>query len=250
MRNWLTVPFILGGVWFASAATAADMSVKSESAPPYAANTWLDVFGGLTVAPHSVFAYAGGLISLNRHSGTDGFFVRLDGGTGRYDYRRAPGLKQSVNFQTGELAVGYQAYLGQVRIAGSVGANVEDHDNSDPLARVAGSRWGVKGQGEMFAPLGSSAYVFLLGNYSSVWNSYLFISKLGYRLTDSVSIGPEAMALGNVRYDSLRVGPFVSFAIARNAEIVLSGGYSRDMRRNALNDTSGGYGNLYLRVSF
>jgi cellulose biosynthesis protein BcsS len=93
-------------------------------------------------------------------------------------------------------------------------------------------------------------YLFGLGSISSVWTSYLVQGKLGYQATPIVSIGPETMALGNDRFDEVRVGGFVGFNITPAAQLIASGGYARDSHANSLNNHSGGYGTVHLRTSF
>jgi len=93
-------------------------------------------------------------------------------------------------------------------------------------------------------------YAYFLGTFSSVWNNYLVLGKVGYHLTNIISIGPEVLALGNDRFDAVRAGPFVSISITPSTDLIVSGGYNWDKRRNGLNDDSGGYGSLHLRSTF
>jgi hypothetical protein len=58
------------------------------------------------------------------------------------------------------------------------------------------------------------------------------------------------MALGNNRFDSVRVGAFISINITPNVDLIVSGGYSGDTRHDSLNDDSGGYTNVRLRALF
>ena len=139
-----------------ASAQASEGPGKSASAAPYTPDPWLLLYGGFTAAPDSWYAYAGGVAALNRNLNQDGWLFRIAGGTGHYKYNIVPGLSNGVDFQTGDVMVGYQAYLGATRVTGYIGANVENHDNNaDPLAKLKGTKWGVKGQGEIFAPLKS-----------------------------------------------------------------------------------------------
>jgi hypothetical protein len=245
------VTLALAAAFVASTADAANMNVKP-AAPsiPYVQGPGLELYGGLSVVPHSIYGYGGGVYGFNGNLNQDGWLLRISGGGGHYSYYRAAGLSQGVNFENGNVAIGYQTFLGTTRLSGYIGADVENDDNSDPLAQIHGTKWGVRGQGEIYAPFGNVGYVYLLGTMSSVWNSYLALGKVGFNLTNSISIGPEAMALGNDRFDSVRVGPFISFAIMPNVDLIVSGGYSWDTRRDSLNDDSGAYGNLHLRALF
>lgn len=250
MKRLLLMAGVVAGGLVASAAQAADMPVKAAAPVPYTQGPWMELFGGLSIAPHSIYGYAGSVFAFNRNLNQGGWLLRLSGGDGHYDYYRAVGLKQGVDFQAGTVSLGYQAFLGTIRVSGYVGADVEHHDNNDPLAKIHGTKWGVKGQGEIYAPIGNVGYAYLLGTMSSVWSNYLVMAKLGYNITNTISIGPEAMALGNDRFDAVRVGPFISIAVFPNVDLIVSGGYTWDTRHNSLNDNSGGYGNLHLRALF
>ncbi len=232
-------------------AHASEMPTSSQRAAPNTVGPWLQLFGGYVVAPDSWYAYGGGVAAFNANLNRDGWLFRLAGGDGHYKYNIVPGLSHGVNFQTGDIMVGYQAYFGDTRITGYVGANVEDHHNStDPFAKIHGTKWGVKGQGEIFAPLNQYWYVYAQGTVSSVWSNYFVMGKVGYNITPLISFGPEVMALGNDRFDAIRTGPFIGFKITPAADLIFSGGYSWDERSDSLNDHSGVYGTVHLRGTF
>ena len=236
---------------FLSPAAAADMPTKAQPVVIPLPGPWLQLFGGFVVAPDSTYGYAGGVIGINHDLNQDGWLLRIAGGLGHYKYNIVPGVSNGVDFQAGDFMVGYQKYFGATRVTGYVGANVENHNNnSDPFAVMNGTRGGVKGQLEILAPLNQYWYVYGLGTMSSVWNNYFVLGKVGYNITPLVSIGPELTALGNERFDAVRVGPFIGFNITSSAQIILSGGYSWDTRRDDLNDHSGGYGTIHIRSTF
>jgi hypothetical protein len=230
-------------------ASGADLPLKAP-VRPVAPLEWMNAFTGFTASPHSVYGEAGAVFALNHNIDVDGWLVRIKGGVGHYSYNRAPGLVQGVTFESGEVMIGYQTFVGTTRLSGYVGPNFENHANNDPLAVVAGTRGGIKGQGEIYAPMNDRLYFFALGAYSSVFRNYYTQAKLGYHVTNSVAIGPEAQALGNQRFDNVRVGPFVAFDLTPQSQLILSGGYSWDERRNSLNNTSGAYGGFHLRGNF
>ncbi len=231
-------------------AEAADMPVKAppSSVPIVAAPSW-ELFGGVAVAPDSIFGDVGAVFAFNKNLTVDGWLFRLQGGVGNYDYNRAPGFNQSVDFQTGSFMVGYQTFIGSTRISGYVGPNVENHDNPDPAATVRGTKWGIKGQGEVFTQF-NGGYALLLANASSAFNSYYALGKVGFNVAPNISIGPELSFLGNDRFDFTRVGPFVGFNLGQGAALILSGGYQWDNRSDWLNDHSGGYFTAHVRKLF
>jgi hypothetical protein len=245
-----TVAF--GGVIFgalACAASAADMPTK---APPVAVATGPSVvfFGGVAVDEAGWFADAGAVAAFNRNLNLPGWLFRIRGGGGHYDYNRSATLEQGVDYQVGEVMLGYQWFMGPSRISVYAGPNVENHDNNDPLAEVAGTKWGFKAQGEIFTNFAPNWYSLVLGTYSTAFSSYFALGKLGYRVTPFISIGPEVAALGNDRFDAVRTGPFVAFDVTPSTQLILSGGYSWDERHDALNDNSGAYGTMHVRTTF
>jgi hypothetical protein len=253
MRSFLrefSCSVVLSGALLGSA-IAADMPTKAEPAVPYVTGPWLQLFGGYVVAPDSSYGYAGGVAAFNHNLNQDGWLFRIAGGDGHYKYNIVPGVSNGVDFQTGEVMIGYQAYFGTTRVSGYVGPNIEDHHNDiDPLATINGTKWGIKGQGEIFAPINQYVYLYGLGTVSSVWNNYFVMGKAGFNVSPLISIGPEVMALGNDRFDAVRAGPFVGFNITPSAQLIFSGGYSWDERRNSLNDHSGPYGTVHIREAF
>jgi hypothetical protein len=226
---------------------AADIPTKAPVAATGPSWVW---FGGAAVDKSGWFADIGTVGAFNRNLNLPGWLFRARGGGGHYEYNRTTTLKQGVDYQVGEFMLGYQWFMGQTRVSVYGGANVEHHDNPDPNARVKGTKWGGKVQAEMFSNINPTWYSLLLGNYSTAFDSYFVLGKLGYRINPAVSIGPEAAALGNERFDAARAGGFVAFEITSSASIIVSGGYSWDERRNSLNDNSGGYGTVHARLMF
>jgi hypothetical protein len=235
----------------AGSAMAADMPTKAPavsaiSPPAY----WLNTFGGLAVDESGWFADLGGVVAFNRNLDLPGWLLRVRGGGGHYEYNRTATLSQGVDYQVGEAMLGYQIFSGPTRLTLYAGGNVEHHDNPDPLATVAGTEFGFKAQGELFSSFAPNWYALLLANYSTAFQSYFVLGKLGYKVTNIVSVGPEAAALGNDRYDAVRAGGFVGIDITPTTMVILSGGYSWDQHADILNDHSGGYGTLHIRSLF
>jgi hypothetical protein len=187
------------------------------------------------------------VVAINRNLSLPGWLFRIRGGGGHYKYNSTATLGFGVDYQVGEAMVGYQWFVGPSRITLYLGGNVEHHNNSDPTATVKGSELGFKAQGEIYTSLSQNMYTLLLGAYSTAFESYFVLGKLGYRVMPTVSIGPEVAALGNERFDAVRAGGFFAFEINPSASIIISGGYSWDERSTVVNDSSGGYGTVHLR---
>lgn len=230
------------------AALAAALSCAPIAAADEA--PWINPFVGGAVAPHSSYGEAGVALALGADLDSDGWLARLKLGTGTYDYKRAPGDEQSVDFASADLMLGYQLFLGDTRISAYLGGNVEDHDNEDRLADVRGSKTGGKLQVELYAPLSEQIYVLALTSYASTFETYYAMAKVGFALSSDFDVGPELQVLGNERYDAMRTGVFASFDLGDAAQLVLSGGYSNDDSDGDLSDADGGYFTLHLRANY
>jgi hypothetical protein len=238
--------WVCGLLTVAGTANAADLPLKAQGTP--ASVPWMEVFGGFAADAAAHYGDMGAVFALNRNINIDGWMLRINGGAGNYRYARTATFDQHVAFQTGEVMLGYQWYLTHgARFSAYLGGYAEHHDNPDPFAEVHGTRGGVKAQVEYYAPLSDRTFVFLMANGVSVWNGYFAIGKLGYRLTNTVSIGPELTALGNDRFGAVRTGPWIGFNVY-GTEIFVSGGYSWDTKdNNAFRNNDGAYGTVHLR---
>lgn len=242
---------LLFAVGFTSHAVAADMPVKAAPAQTISTAPGGVWFLGFAAAPDSWYANGGAVWEINHTKDQDGWLFRIAGGGGHYSYFVTPGVKAGADFETGEVQIGYQKFVGATRFSGYVGGNIESHQNSgDPAAKIRGDRGGVKGQFEVLSALNASTYLYGLVTYSTVWNNYFAMGKIGFNVTPTVSVGPELISLGNDRFDAIRLGPFVGITVSPVSQLILSGGYSWDTRANAINDHSGGYGTVHYRQTF
>lgn len=228
---------------------AADLPVK---AVPYVAapGPWLDTYAGATVDQPGWYAYGGAIGAFNGNLHTSGWLWRAQIGGGHYDYNQNSTTQRKVDYENGDLMIGYQQYFGLTRVSLYAGGNVEHHDNQDPFADVKGTRGGFKTHFEVFSSFAPGWYGLFLANYSTAFNNYFAMVKVGYKINDWIAIGPEVAKLGNERYDAIRTGPFVSFDINKSTLFIISGGYSWDERKNTFNDHSGAYGAVHLRHTF
>lgn len=232
-----------------SAARSADLLTKEPATS--GGGPWGQLWAGVDVAPDSTFGYAGGVFALNGGNlYRDGWLFRVSGEGGNYRYNLFPGVSNGVDAEAGDLMVGYQTFLGAMRLTGYLGGYIENDNNPDPAATVTGTRAGVKIQGEIFTPLVASWYGFGLASYTSAWNNFLLVGRLGDQINPVFSVGPEVMGLGNDRYDEVRAGGFFSYSFTPLAQFIVSAGYNWDTRANSLNDHSGGYATVHMRSAF
>jgi len=63
---------------------AADLpvAVKAAPAPAYLAGPWLNLFGGVTASPDSIYGEAGAVFAFNRNLDVPGWLFRVKGGGG------------------------------------------------------------------------------------------------------------------------------------------------------------------------
>lgn len=216
--------------------------------PAGAADPSVDVFAGVSAQPYSVYGYAGGVAAVNGNLAVDGFLTRLAVGVGGYSYQTTPGLRQNVSQQQADALVGYQVHINAVHLAAYAGIEMQNHENADPAAVVRGAQLGAKGQVEIYSPIGSKMFGFALGTLSSNYTSFFTMAKIGYRITDRISLGPEGMAQGNSQYNQASAGGSLGFRIG-TAELYLSSGYLWDLRSQGGGGPSGpGSSGLYGRA--
>ena len=216
--------------------------------PASAADPSLDSFAGVSAQPYSVFGYAGAVTAMNGNLAVDGLLTRLAIGIGGYSYQLSTGLRQNVAQQQGDAMLGYQVHVGAAKLSAYAGAEMQNHENTDAGAVVRGARLGVKGQVDLYSPIGPNAFVFAFGTLSSNYSSYFTIAKIGYRITDRLSFGPEGMAQGSTEYGQTSVGGSIGFKVG-TADFYVSSGYLWDLRSQGGGGPSGpGSSGLYGRA--
>jgi hypothetical protein len=221
------------------------------SAEGHAADRKVAMFGGVVGLYDSTYGYFGGVAALNGNIDADGPLFRLSGGIGQYSYETSPGIRHGVGQQQGDVMLGYHATIQTLHVSAFAGAEVQNHDNSDPNAVVRGTRAGAKGQLELFSKMNDRYLVFALGSYSTVYNAYYTKARFGYRIVDSAWFGPEASVHGNDRYDHGSTGAFIGYDLGFG-EFSISGGYQWDLRLSApgIRNSDGPYGMAGFSVKF
>jgi hypothetical protein len=237
----------------ALAARAGEIEMKAPVADStiYTPTPLAEIFTGFAAAPGGYYGDFGTVFALRGDLDGDGLLIRLRGSGGSYSYDRTPTVRQSALYETGELMIGYRALIGSASLTGYIGPEIQHYANDDPGALVAGTKLGLKGEMQLYAPFAKQWYFFALGSFSSAWSSYFAMADVGY-LINGVSIGPEAAALGNATFDALRAGGFVGFDTPLG-EVTVGAGYQWGQQSsNTILRTrdDGIYGTLRLRSRF
>lgn len=219
--------------------------------------TWIAVYSGTDISKDSNYFYSGAVVSMNRDLSRSGIVLRGFFGYGAYEYDN---LAVAGGVVDGD-AVEVDAMLGYMFVGNSgsmtfyVGVDYQNHDltPTDPSNLVEGSETGFKVAADLTRD-GARHYLSLLGSYSTAFDTYWTRGRVGLKL-DRLTIGPEAIAVGNDGFDSQRVGGFAMTTLHLNpqspVELTVSGGYQfADDDEVGSRGSSGGYGALNLSFAY
>jgi opacity protein-like surface antigen len=213
----------------ASVAAAADMPLK---APPVAAEKieYGNLYFGLDWTSHrSLVGYMGVLYAPN---GMEQSGLRLSafGLTGRYRYQGDTEAFRG-KFVSADALVGWSNVFNNGALTLAVGVNYQDHSVMpfDPSNSVQGSKTGFKVQGDLWVNPTPKTLVFLLGSYSTAFDTYYAIGRFGYDVAGTGAfVGPEVGGQGNDRTDQFRLGAHVSGISLGTAKLGVSGGWMHE----------------------
>jgi len=200
---------------------------------------WLIAWGGGSMTNNFGGGFLGAVAPFNHDYSTDGFLFRVDLSAGSYRYVTSTKDRIFVDTASGDFMIGYKKSIGNGWISAYVGPAFEDHDNPDPAAKVRGTKWGIKGQGELNLDLSDTVGFTGFGYYASPFESSFILGRLGFDLSDHFTIGPEASALWHKSYDDTRFGGFVSFH-SNYGSVGIAGGF--------VNANSSGHDGYYLNA--
>jgi hypothetical protein len=172
----------------------------AEEQPSERVAVWL----GFDASIDSQYGYAGAAYALGDSIDANGFLVRLGLGGGQYETRGSD--SHWVDHYDVDLMAGYHVGFGGASLSAYVGGDFKDHRNDDPESDIRGERFGVKGQIEAYAPLGERFFAAGFANYSTVFDTFDASAKFEYRVSQSLSVGPEAAVLGCQGFDQVRAG--------------------------------------------
>ena len=239
--------------------------------PAPSGSPWLEGWTGFGGTNNWYGGWAGFNYAFNHNVWSDGLLLRAEGGAGHYDYPTTalPGGVSNVTYDVGALLLGWRrvlpGFIGQTTtLSGYVGAEVQDHNNSDPTAAVRGTQWGVKFVGEMYTRLSQYQDFYGQATFSSAFDTWLLLARPGW-LVPAVSgtevwIGPDMSVFGNgqgwlvnashcpnagtsgtvgglgsCKYDEGRIGAFLHFIIPNVpvfGDWIVAGGYRKPLLTN------------------
>jgi cellulose biosynthesis protein BcsS len=228
----------------------------SVGAMPAAAETKYSsvAFGGVDGGPSFDVVYAGAITALNGDITRDGVLLRALAGYAWYDYVGGVGHVDG-RATVADLMIGYQQVMGNMRVAGFIGLDYQDHRLSpnDPFNHVNGTETGVKVVGDVSSLVGNPLFFNLLGSLSTAFDSYSARLRIGYNFGGSLVIGPEGWVFGNSFGDFQRVGVFLQMdtpIAGLPTRFTISGGHETRENRDALDGPNGFYGSLNIAVVF
>ncbi|MBL8907094.1 MAG: cellulose biosynthesis protein BcsS [Rhizobiales bacterium] len=213
-----TVRTIAAGLCFGLAA--------SPCAAEEAVNRW-SAWTGLSAGPDYVYGYVGTGLFVAGDADRGGLVARL--GLGGGGYRTTGDDPHDVVQYDANLLLGYRANVDGAAFAFYAGGDVNRHDNKDSGASPRGTEWGVKGLVEAYAPLGGSFYLAGYGTYSTAFETFSADLKLAYRVTETLSIGPEAGAVGAAGFAQGRAGLSAAWKLKADAELSGAAGAGWDL---------------------
>jgi Cellulose biosynthesis protein BcsS len=218
----------------AGVAAAADMPLKAPSAESEKIEYGNLYFGVDWTSHRSLVGYMGVLYAPN---GMEQSGLRLSafGLTGQYRYQGDTGEFRG-KFVSTDALLGWSNVFDDGALTLAVGVNYQDHSVTpfDPSNSVQGAKTGFKVQGDLWVNPTPKTLVFVLGSYSTAFDTYYAIGRLGYDVAGSGAFfGPEVGGQGNDRTDQFRLGAHVSSIALGAAKLGISSGWMRERGEGA-----------------
>jgi len=214
-----------------NAAVAADQAVVLKAAPSPATIEYGNLYYGIDWTSHRSIAGYMGLLYAPNGMHQSGIRLAAFGLVGRYKYHGGSGEDFTGKFASLDGLVGWSNVFRNGAFTVSVGANYQDQRVKpfDPNNPVQGTKTGFKVQGDLWVNPTPRTLIYMLGSYSTAFDTYYAIGRLGFDFTGSrVFFGPEVGGLGNDRTDQLRVGSHLSGLMLGPGKVTLSGGWMRE----------------------
>lgn len=180
---------------------------------------WREVSGGVDAARDQWLFYSGATIApFSRDIYSDGWRLRFGGGYGQYGYDAigphtncGDAIQNDICTETdrqtrhfrvshsyAEALLGYYLQLGQLTAKAFAGAAMTTNhhlNGQDASHDDDGTEFGVKGALELWLTLNDQSWTSLDLSYSTARNESASRWRAGWRITPSLSVGPE------LRYD-------------------------------------------------
>ncbi len=171
----------------------------------------LEFNSGVDVRKDSFFGYGGFTASILSERDRAGWRVKWNTGSGEYNYHSVSGgrpITYSGKVSMHDLMLGYYFRENNFIAKVYLGANYTEHRISpfDLGNEVQGGQVGAKVQAELWYEPGSNIWSSLDLSYSSAFDDYLALGRVGYDFTPSFSLGLEGAVAGNMNYGSSRLG--------------------------------------------
>ena len=226
---------------------AGPMARTGAPSPPAqpGASPSLAFWTGASYAPVFGGAFLGAVVPFQGNLWADNnLLFRANAMVGRYRYNATGFVNVHVDTYNGDLMVGYRKAVGNDWwLSSYIGANFDQQNNPDPAATVRGTQWGLRGIAELYGPLTQKLLLSTFVSYSTAFQTYYVATKVGYRITDKVSFGPEIAALGNTGFRNMRYGAATDVQTGLGM-LILSAGFQQDISGSS---KGGLYANLYLQ---
>jgi hypothetical protein len=171
--------------------------------------------------------YAGILYAPNgMHQ--SGVRISVFGLGGKYEYHGGAGEEFRGRFASVDALIGWSHVFGNGAVTLAIGANYQNHRVRpfDANNSVQGGELGFKVQADVWMNPTPQTLVYALGSYSTAFNTYYAVGRLGYDFTGrQIFFGPEVGGLGNDRTDQLRVGAHLTGIPFVGGRATVSGGW-------------------------
>lgn len=217
----LSLVFLAGTGLVCTSAAAADMATKvAPYSTPQAASDlnssvlWLGSDFKNDVAAGNI----GGIYAFSGNLDASGWLVRGQATYVGYDFSSPFATSGTAhgNFGEGSAAIGYQWAGNGYVVSAFVGPDYQDY-HINPAAAAdprIHDEWGAVFWGRV-ATMGGAQYPSAIdGQFSTANNSFWIRGRTGVKF-GNLTVGPEAIGLGNVVYDEFRAGGYASYDLSR-----------------------------------
>jgi hypothetical protein len=206
---------------------AADMPVKAPIAAP-AKIEYGNIYVGFDANSHHGLAGYAGILYAPNGMHQSGVRISVFGLGGKYEYHGGAGEEFRGRFASVDALIGWSHVFGNGAVTLAIGANYQNHRVRpfDANNSVQGGELGFKVQADVWMNPTPQTLVYALGSYSTAFNTYYAVGRLGYDFTGrQIFFGPEVGGLGNDRTDQLRVGAHLTGIPFAGGRATVSGGW-------------------------